>query len=873
VPQQRRAHAETGTGADDAAAAEAVAVAFVMPVYGHPVLMTEAMESVLAQEARVPFRLVVISDGCPLPETDLICASYALAHPQMIYLRKPNGGPSSARNAGIDYALASWPKLEAIFFIDADNRLAPTALADAWAALRANPEAGWIYTDIDSFGIDWHGRYQIPYSPLLHVAHDNICDTGSLVRRAVFEAGVRFDEDRRAGFEDWDFFLQALGAGFHGQPASFGFSYRQRPESRYRAMNRTREATLDYMRARHQTLTRPRTLMRFEHDRDPRYAFVTDDGAVQCFTDPDHRTFAIAPGEFARSVWAAIAEPDSEPLPAFFIWGSEEALNELATWKLLHGVLWLLERSCGEATLVALSLHSADGEITMSIARPDYPSELAGRAVLWVAASDEVKRLALAPQADLPGTGQDRLDAALEVTVRAPGLGGAPLALPVLWNSLSALRESPFATTEPKRWSWRPTQFPARDKYSGVLRNFLGAEAVMPRLAAGKPLEIGVVLPIASFGGAEKVSYAMSHNLREAGARVHLFVTGRAQIKLLSDFQACFDSVTLLTDPSFPLWGGPVTSFGQDFFMPDSPELKTERIVGMLAGLDVIINCHCAPLNSIIGTLRRQGARTANYLHVNDLSPLGRLAGHTYLAVAFEHGYDRIITCSNLLASELHALGVPADKLIPVANAASFTLDPVLAAAAAAARATPRGERPLRLLYMGRLDAQKGVERLHGLISTARERNLDIEFRCVGGTLIEDSADRWRLHFEALSVQVWPPEYNVIKLCEHYLWADVMLLPARWEGAPLVIAEAQALGCIPLCTDVGAVSELLTDGVDGLLVPNLDDEVTVQAMVAAIEGLLADDERRLALAQASLERAAKRSWAENFAPLRAWLGL
>lgn len=850
-------------------------VVFVMPAYGHPVLMTEALESLLAQTATVPYRVVVVADGCPLPETDLVCRTYALAHRQIIYLRQPNGGPGSARNRGIDFALSTWPALEAVFFIDADNRLAPTALQDAWAALAAHPQAGWIYTDLDTFGLDWTANYSIPYAPLLHVVHDNICDTGSLVRRAVFEAGVRFDEDRRAGFEDWDFFLQALGRGFVGVPARFGFAYRQRPESRYRAMNRSRAATLDYLRSRHRELSRAGTLLRFEHERDPRFAWrVQEHEALLRFTDPSRPHPEMPETEFAGHFWAALAEPDVHPLAPFFAWGTATLLDELARFKLLHGVIWLMERGCGECAFVALTVQDAVDEIGIAISPPAAPGTLAERAVLWMAASAQVKTLARDPQMPLPG--QDEFADVLEITLRAPGLGAAELApsLPNMWEGIAALRASPFASHAQQRWTWRPPQMPARDEYALALRRYLEAETVMPRLPVPGRMDIGIAVPIAAFGGADKVSYAMARELRRAGARVHLFVLGKPSLKLRPDYDDNFDTVTFLADPEVPFWGGPFTSFGQELFLPDSKELKTERLTGLLAGLDVIINCHFAPLNSVMGALRRQGVRTASYLHVTDLSALGRLVGHTYLAVAFEHAYDRLITCSNLLADDLHALGVPCDKIMPIPNAASFIPPADMVAKAKAARAEPRAGRSLRLLYLGRLDPQKGVERLYALARDAVAAAMPVELRIIGAKLMgEEGDDGWAEKFAALGISLLPPVYRNDDLAAAYAWADVLLLPSRWEGAPLVIAECHELGCIPLATDVGAVREMLSDGKDGLLVPSVGDEETGQAMLEVLRRLLQDDELRCRVALAGFARAQTRSWEESFVPLRRWLGL
>jgi glycosyltransferase involved in cell wall biosynthesis len=49
--------------------------------------------------------------------------------------------------------------------------------------------------------------------------------------------------------------------------------------------------------------------------------------------------------------------------------------------------------------------------------------------------------------------------------------------------------------------------------------------------------------------------------------------------------------------------------------------------------------------------------------------------------------------------------------------------------------------------------------------------------------------------------------------------ADVFTLSSRHEGLPISLLEAMALGIPPLVTAVGGSAEVVTDGVDGLLVP------------------------------------------------------
>jgi glycosyltransferase involved in cell wall biosynthesis len=173
------------------------------------------------------------NDGCPFDETDHVCCDFATANPGKIYyLRKRNGGLSAARNTGIDFALAAFPGLESIYFLDADNRIGPCLLQSLFAALqRCGPEIGWAYTDVDKIGFYEFCDTSGHYSPLEHFFR-NFCEAGSMVSRRMLDCGARFVENMRQGSEDWEFWLQGLERGFRGVhvPAA-GFRYRQRGES------------------------------------------------------------------------------------------------------------------------------------------------------------------------------------------------------------------------------------------------------------------------------------------------------------------------------------------------------------------------------------------------------------------------------------------------------------------------------------------------------------------------------------------------------------------------------------------------------------------------------------------------------------------
>ena len=80
--------------------------------------------------------------------------------------------------------------------------------------------------------------------------------------------------------------------------------------------------------------------------------------------------------------------------------------------------------------------------------------------------------------------------------------------------------------------------------------------------------------------------------------------------------------------------------------------------------------------------------------------------------------------------------------------------------------------------------------------------------------------------------------------------SDVLVLPSRAEGLPMVVIEAMAHGLPVLCTPVGTVEDAVTDGVNGLLVPPRD----IEALADALARLVADPGLRRSLGRAGRER-------------------
>ena len=335
-------------------------VAVVVPVYRQPEFLEGAVRSALDQRGlEGGARVVVVNDGCPSPDTHAIGERLAREAPDVVaYLRQENAGVSAARNAGIDLALDRWPDVRALFALDADNRLSPGTLAHLLDALDADPRLDWAVPALTLEGGEGPEVWQLPgpYTTYRQM-FENQCDTGTLIRRDVFERGLRFDPTMRDGYEDWEFFLRAGLAGLRGAPAGeCGFRYRRREGSMLADARARHEQVYGQVVERHRDAYAAPARTRREHAELPRWALVSPAGA-EYLAAVDLEPRRVSAQQFAADVATSGGGTAPGPfVPGLVLAGDEALLEGLRASRLLAGVLLRLQAALRVRSVVALEL-------------------------------------------------------------------------------------------------------------------------------------------------------------------------------------------------------------------------------------------------------------------------------------------------------------------------------------------------------------------------------------------------------------------------------------------------------------------------------------------------------------------------------------
>lgn len=588
---------------------------------------------------------------------------------------------------------------------------------------------------------------------------------------------------------------------------------------------------MEYIKKKHASLFSSRALLEREQSNNQRFAILCrDSGKVYYCTDPTNEMAEVGLASFYEGISKSIWQPNFGDVPPLVVFTTERVLSLLSEYKLINGILWELQRRNGKGQAASVSIAFDSSDVPEVCFTAD---ETAGHAphLTMITTSWLVE--------DTQRPHEDHLDNRVRAGWHARLLFRVPFDPPSLITVDGFMSELRVPLRER---SYGASVAGVRSTAVQSLRRRLANVQTYSKLVAdienilptrkSKKKDVGIVLPVLSFGGVEKVALAYARAMAAKGASIHIFVCGQNRALLTSDVVSLATSITLFDDRGFKSYAS--TSDDSDYLGAPLPKWADEgdinAAIGLLSTMDIIINFNVTEFNVIMAKLRRLGIRTATSQHLVDVTPFGQPQGTPHQILAFEHAYDDVIVISRQLRDWFVGMGVPREKIALVQNGPGYELDTKVRSRIAG-RKIEGATRSLRVLFMGRFDRQKGLDRLSKLILQCESEDLGFEWRIVGSPVLGDEA----IDLAAIAKHVCPVATNPRSLTSHYEWADVMILPSRFEGVPLSILEAGRVGCIPIATRVGAVDEIVVDGKTGFL---LDNEAAENDIVESAKTIL-----------------------------------
>lgn len=242
------------------------------------------------------------------------------------------------------------------------------------------------------------------------------------------------------------------------------------------------------------------------------------------------------------------------------------------------------------------------------------------------------------------------------------------------------------------------------------------------------------------------------------------------------------------------------------------------------------------------------------YLHHYHLGAMENLAWELLRTV--HNQAARTLCLSHAVESDLRSHGFERLRIGWRGGVAADRFDPSHRSAEMRARLSGgRPERPL-LLYVGRLSAEKSVERLAPVVRAVPGCSLAL----VGEGPHRGSLEQQLAGLPASFVGCLTGE----ELAAAYASADMFVFPSETETLGLVLLEAMASGCPVVAARAGGIPEIVEDGANGVLCEPGRPEI----MAAAVRTLLEDRPRLARLRSAGLDTAQGWSWPAAAANLR-----
>jgi glycosyltransferase involved in cell wall biosynthesis len=322
------------------------------------------------------------------------------------------------------------------------------------------------------------------------------------------------------------------------------------------------------------------------------------------------------------------------------------------------------------------------------------------------------------------------------------------------------------------------------------------------------------ILPSLGAGGAERVKITLLRHLDRSRFEPHL-----ALVEAVGPF---------------------LTEVPQDVPIHDLKAIRVRYALPAILRLVWKLRPHAvvsalAELNVVMGLIKPLLPRGLKLLVEEETSATAELAEKGASTLIwhwlYRHFYakaDKVICVADYVVNDLAVnFRIPREKLARIYNPVDIDKTRALA---------NEGDDPFRgpgphLVAAGRLSRVKAFDMLLDAMAMVRKAIPTARLTILGGGPLESDlkSQRERLgltdavHFVGFQSNPYP----------YFKHADLFVLSSRYEGLPLVVLEALAVGTPVVATDCpGGIREILAGCARGRLVPNADSRLLADALVS-----------------------------------------
>ncbi len=153
---------------------------------------------------------------------------------------------------------------------------------------------------------------------------------------------------------------------------------------------------------------------------------------------------------------------------------------------------------------------------------------------------------------------------------------------------------------------------------------------------------------------------------------------------------------------------------------------------------------------------------------------------------------------------------------------------------------------PLTIGFIGRWSDEKRPWLFLDIAQRVKSTFKNVHFKMAGSGM-----KGHRTTIEKANVEYIGELSTKKELDDFYKSIAVIIICSSTEGFPMVLMEAMPYGVIPVCTDVGGISEHIIDQENGILINGSSEVELTENLVKNLNNLITNDEKRKDLAKSA----------------------